>query len=413
VNRQPANHPDQGSRDFLGWRMVALGFLAVNLAIGSTFGSFGVLIKPVAADFGASRGLASLGIAIILLLMGLSGPLLGVALRHLRIRTVMIAGALLMAAGFLLASRAPDFPTYLFAYSLVAGSGCALLGIIPSSTLVTNWFVARRGLAMGLISVPLIVALAPPAVAWLIEWRDWRFALVMQAVAVLLLLPFLLLVVDRPEDIGQRSLGALPASAGTESSAPLSGSQARLLRDRFFWGILLGAGLITCGGIVIVSHLVPYATDLGIEPTAAAMLMSVNGTASMVGALFCGWVADRIGARLTVGLLGVVLAVLWSLLLMFPVFPVIATLLLGIGLCAGGLHPAFAALLGNAFGREAFASALGLATLLMLPFTFAAAPLAGAIFDATGSYNVAFTLQIACFVVAAAILLGIFRARPH
>ena len=98
---------------------------------------------------------------------------------------------------------------------------------------------------------------------------------------------------------------------------------------------------------------------------------------------------------------------------MFPVFPVIATLLLGIGLCAGGLHPAFAALLGNAFGREAFASALGLATLLMLPFTFAAAPLAGAIFDATGSYNVAFTLQIACFVVAAAILLGIFRARPH
>lgn len=219
VNRQPANHPDQGSRDFLGWRMVALGFLAVNLAIGSTFGSFGVLIKPVAADFGASRGLASLGIAIILLLMGLSGPLLGVALRHLRIRTVMIAGALLMAAGFLLASRAPGIDLSV-CHSLVAGSGCALLGIIPSSTLVTNWFVARRGLAMGLISVPLIVALAPPAVAWLIEWRDWRFALVMQAVAVLLLLPFLLLVVDRPEDIGQRSLGALPASAGTSHPLP-------------------------------------------------------------------------------------------------------------------------------------------------------------------------------------------------
>ena len=57
---------------FLGWRMVALGFLAQNLALGLTFGSFGVLIKPVAADLDASRGAASLGIALILVLMGIA-----------------------------------------------------------------------------------------------------------------------------------------------------------------------------------------------------------------------------------------------------------------------------------------------------------------------------------------------------
>lgn len=405
-------HRSPASR-FLGWRMVALGFLAANLAIGLTFGTFGVLIKPVATELGASRGMASFGIAVILLLMGVAGPALGVAFRHVRIRTVMIAGAVLMAAGFLLAARAPSFAVFMLGYSIIGGAGCAMLGIIPASTLMANWFVAKRGMALGLISVPLLVAVSPPVAAWLVESRDWRFALTAQAGVLLLLLPLLWLVVDRPEDVGQSPLGAEDPHAGTLADTAHVSSYGRLLADRYFWGILVSAGLITTGGIVIVSHLVPFATDSGIAPTKAAALLSVNGTASMVGALMCGIIADRIGARLTVGMIGVVLAVLWSLLLAFPRYEVILILLIGIGPCSGGLHPAFAALLANAFGREGFAQALGLATLLMLPFTFFAAPLAGGIYDATGSYSTAFMLEIGAFTIAAVMLLGLFARRPR
>lgn len=397
---------------FLGWRMIALGFLAANLAIGLTFGTFGVLIKPVAAELGASRGMASFGIAVILLLMGIAGPALGVAFRHFRIRSVMLAGGVLMVAGFLLAARAGSFTLFLIGYSIIAGAGCAMLGIIPASTLMANWFVARRGMALGLISVPLLVAAAPPVAAALVEAYDWRFALTVQAGVIALLLPLLWRVIDRPEDVGQSPLGAPSTRDGATVTTPATG-YASLLADRYFWGILVSAGLITTGGIVIVSHLVPFATDNGVEATRAAALLSVNGTASMVGALMFGVIADRIGARLTVGLIGVTLALLWSLLLAFPRYEVIAVLLIGIGPCSGGLHPAFAALLANAFGRESFASALGLATLLMLPFTFFAAPAAGAIYDVTGGYQTAFMLEIGAFVAAAAILLGFFARRPR
>jgi len=405
--------PVTATRGFLGWRMIALGFLAANLAIGLTFGTFGVLIKPVAAELGASRGLASFGIAVILLLMGVAGPALGVAFRHVRIRSVMISGAVLMAGGFLLAARAQSFTAFMLGYSIIGGAGCAMLGIIPASTLMANWFVAKRGMALGLISVPLLVAAAPPVAAWIAEARDWRFALTVQAGVLLLLLPLLWLVVDRPEDVGQSPLGANGPQTGGAAPQPPGAGYGSLLRDRYFWGILISAGLITTGGIVIVSHLVPFATDSGISPTKAAALLSVNGTASMVGALMCGIIADRIGARLTMGMIGVVLAVLWSLLLAFPRYEVIVILLVGIGPCSGGLHPAFASLLANAFGREAFASALGLATLLMLPFTFFAAPLAGAIYDATGDYDTAFALEIAAFAIAAAIMLAVFARRPR
>lgn len=409
----PATALPAATRAFLGWRMVALGFLAVNLAIGATFGTWGVLVEPVSRELGASRSLASLGLAVVLLLMGLAGPVLGALLRHVRLRTVMIAGALLMAAGFFIASRASGFGVFLLGYSLIAGAGCALLGIIPASTLVANWFESRRGLAMGLINIPFLVAVGPVAVAWLAEQYGWRVALQALSGLMLLCLPLLLLVVDRPEDRGQQPLGGSLGAGLAPTPGGAAGAVGPLLRDAYFWGILLSVGLITCGGIVISSHLVPYATGHGIEPTRAALLLTINGSASMAGALACGWIADRIGARVTCALLGIVLAGVWSLLVAFPRFEVMCLLLLGTGLCSGGLQPAFTTLLANAFGREVFASALGIGTLLMLPLTFSAAPLAGAIYDATGAYTSAFLLQVGFFVVAAVLLLGVFARRAR
>lgn len=401
---------------FLGWRMVVLGFIAVNLAIGFTFGTFGVLIKPVAAELHASRGLASFAIALIVLLIGFAGPVLGIALRRFSIRAIMSTGALLMMLGFALASKATYFGVFLLGYSVLGGMGCAMLSIIPVSTLITNWYVSRRGFALGLINVPLLVAIAPPLFAWLVELHDWRFALACQAALLLLILPLLRLIIDRPEDVGQQALGALRADASAEPAVVATAQvwgNAQLLRSGYYLGLVVSIALMSCGGIVIVSHIVPFATDHGIAATSAAILLTINGISAMVGALLFGWIADRLGARLTLGFIGVAQTVLWVALLALPQFGAIALLLIGIGMCAGGLLPAFCALLGSTYGAEAFGAALGLSLLLMLPFTFFAAPVAGSIFDAYGSYTNAFLVQIACFALAAVMLLVFYRRQPR
>lgn len=399
---------------FLGWRMVALAFLAQNLAIGLTFGSFGVLIKPVATELHASRAMASLGIAVIMLLMGLSGPVLGVLLARYPIRRVMSAGAVLMAGGFALAARAESFPAFLLGYSVIGGAGCAALGVIPATTLASNWFVARAGLAIGLVSIPLFIATTPPLVAWIVESFGWRAALYALAVAFIAVLPLLRLVVSRPEDVGQRALGAeaAPQTARTDLPSDPPRQLSAFLRSAWYWGALLAAGLLSCGGIVLMSHLVPFATDRGIPTASAALLLSVNGVFSMAGALLFGQVADRIGPRATLGLIGLVQAACWSGIIFADRFMLFVPFLVGIGLCGGGTHTAFSALLNAAYGRASFANALGLATLLMLPFTFVAAPLAGWIFDSTGSYVMAFQVQIAAFLIAALLFLVIYRKRP-
>ena len=201
--------------------------------------------------------------------------------------------------------------------------------------------------------------------------------------------------------------------ASDRASPARTWSNAQLLADGYFWGIVMCVGLITCGGIVISSHLFAFVTDIGVDATRAALLMTIVGTSSMAGALLFGWVADRIGARITVGLIAFMQVALWSVMLAVPQYNVIALLLLGMGLGAGGVHPAFAAMIGNTYGRDSFGAALGLATLFMLPFTFAAAPVAGWIFDASGSYNYAFMTQIGAFALGAAVLLGAFRNQPR
>lgn len=399
---------------FLGWRMVALAFLAQNLAIGLSFGSFGVLIKPVASDLHASRAMASLGIAVIMLLMGLSGPVLGVLLARYPIRRVMSAGAALMADGFALAASAESFPVFLLGFSVIGGAGCAALGVIPATTLASNWFLARAGLAIGLVSIPLFIAVTPPLVAWIVEGYGWRAALYALAAGFVAVLPLLQLVVSRPEDVGQRALGADVAANTVRADLPPEPPRqlSAFVRSAWYWGALLAAGLLSSGGIVLMSHLVPFATDRGISTASAALLLSVNGVFSMAGALLFGQVADRIGARATLGLIGLVQAACWSGIIFADSFLLFLPFLVGIGLCGGGTHTAFSALLNTAYGRASFANALGLATLLMLPFTFAAAPLAGWIFDSTGSYVIAFQVQIAAFLAAAVLYLVIYRGRP-
>jgi MFS family permease len=394
--------------------MVALGFLAQNLAIGLIFGSFGVLIKPVAEELQASRALASLGIAVVMLLMGLAGPVLGILLARYPIRRVMATGAVLMAAGFAIAARADSFPAFLLGFSVIGGVGCAALGVIPATTLASNWFVARAGLAIGLVNLPLFVAVTPPVVAWAIEHHGWRIALDAMAALIVVTLPLLRLVASRPEDVGQRALGAAAVAVRT---GPVPGAEpgsgvASLLGSHRYWGALIGASLLTCGGVVLVSHLVPYAIDRGIPAASAALLLSVNGAFSMAGALVFGQVADRLGGRAALGLIGLIQAMCWSGLLMADRFLLFVPLLVGTGMCGGGTHIAFSALLNGAYGREGFARALGLAAMLMLPVTFSAAPLAGWLFDGSGSYALAFRLQAGAFLAAAVIFLVVYRRMP-
>ena len=412
-----SNSSVSASAPFLGWRMVGLGFISQNFAIGLTFGSYGVLIGSISEDFAAPRWLASLGLSLIVLLMALVAPLLGVMLDRGSIRKIMLAGACLMAAGLAAAGAAPNIWLFLLAFGALAGLGTTLLGPIPATALANNWFADRRGMVIGLVNIPLFIMLVPPLLTLLVDWLGWRSALFCMAAAMLLLLPLIRLIISRPRDIQQKPFREINDSGTGDAAEEPEGTplpMKKLLVHGRYLAANLCCGLILAGGLVLVTHAVPYALGRGFSAQQGALLLSVNGAAAMLGAFLFGWLADRLGPVRTLILNAALQAVTWSLLLVEPSYVMLLLLFPALGVCGGGVFPVFSALMSREVGRESLGTALGLSALLILPFNFSGPPLAGYLYDRTSSYIPAFQLHIMLFVAAALLLLVLFRqARPE
>jgi MFS family permease len=189
------------------------------------------------------------------------------------------------------------------------------------------------------------------------------------------------------------------------ATAPLDWSVRGTLRELNFWVIALLVGLNFCANGAVLTHIIPYATDIGFEPMEAAWVLSTMAGFGVLGKVLFGWIADRVPKRvaawIATGLqgLGVVLILnvqeYGSLLLAGTIF----------GLGMGGVIPLWGALIGAGFGRQAFGRVMGLMGPVMLPVHILGIPYAGWIYDRTGSYEIAFLTFIGIYVLAIAVLL--------
>ena len=397
---------------FHGSRVVAAALLANLVTIGCSLGIYSVFVGPIAADLGASQAQAGLGSSLWQLALGLGSPLLGPVLARRSARPIMIAGACLFGAGLVAISRLGDPLAVGCVYGLCVGGGTLLAGPLPASTLVASWYVRRRGRALGFATAGMTLgtALVPPLAAWLVGRLGWRDALALIGLgAIALLVPVLRSwVVSRPEELGQAPDGLGPREPSAPPHATAPPSSRELLRDGCFWRISAIFGLLFAAGQVLVIFLVPYARHLGMTLQGGAFVLASRAGAALVGRLGCGALADRLDLRRLLGAAIAAQIALW--LGLVHVRGVAAFVALGIvqGVVSGALTPLQGALLGRAFGRGAFATALGLAGGVGLPLGFFAAPAFGAILDASGGdFGFAFECLLPPLVAALALVPGL------
>lgn len=404
---------------FYGWRIVAVSALAQAVSVGTTFYAYGAFVKPLAAEFGASRLAVTLGMTSVMVVQGLTAPFLGRALDRSSPRIVFGVGIVLEALGLVLLSRATEFWQVAMLFVTAIGIGSYLFSPLATTAVVARWFIRRRGQALGITALGSATGgmLFPPIVTALIERLGWRGAAgALGAGLLLLVIPVVLFLARRPEDVGEAPDGdpvIAPTSLGTadphasgaspappaELAAPLS--TRALIRDRNFWVITVAIGFAYCPVSVMLTQLVPFATDIGISPARAAILMSGYALGSLFGRLPFGWLADRIDKRIVVWMMFAWFALSWSQLMGQPSFAALLAAVIASGFAVGGTIPLWGALTGAAFGRATIGTAMGLMNLLMLPVSISGAPLAAHVFDRTGSYQVAFTSFAACFLFGA------------
>lgn len=409
---------------FYGWVLVACSFVTMGIGVNART-AFSLLFPPVLAEFHWDRGVTAGAFSFGFLVSALFGPLIGRLLDRRGPRVVVELGALLVGTGLALATRVRE-PWHLYlTLGLLVGGGTVALGYTGQSLFLPNWFVRRRGLAMGLafsgVGVGSIVLL--PWLQWLILRSGWRSAcLTLSVLTFAVLVPLNLLLRKRPEDLGLVPDGE-PAPGGAAPAhhanvvdpawVAVDWTLRRAMRTSRFWWIAVGfaAGMFSWYAVQV--HQTKYLIESGFSASAAAYALGFVSLAGIPGQIVLGHVSDRIGREWvwTLGSAGFFLCYAALLLLHYYPAPPLLYLMVGCqGLIGYGLTSVFPAIPAELFQGAHYGTILGTLSIASLVGGAIGPWAAGALYDATGTYNVAFVLAMGASVLSAA---AIWLAAPR
>lgn len=418
--------PPVASHSFQGRsrRVLTAGFLGSLFSVGFSVYLFGVFQDEIVEAFGVSVGQYSWAPTLSALVSGVLSPIVGRILvtrgrEGFSIRSVMLTGAVSIGLGLLLIASAESIVVLALAFVFMIAPGVVMMGPLVGAAMITNWFEAHRGRALGIVAAGTTVGgvLTPPLAAALVEVLGWRGAMASLGVLLFVVpLPAIaLFATSSPEEVGLSPDGVGPerTSAGL-GEAPIEGPQttAELIRRQDFWLIGVVFGLIFSAGSISVAFTIPYASQLGVPLVGGAAIGSMRAGAAALGKVVLGGLSDRLGIRpVLFGVIGVEMAL--TGLLIQTRDPLLFTLVgVGIGFVGGAPLPLKSAIVGERFGRASFAGAMGLLQTVAVPFAVLLR-LAGWVHDRTGDYAMVFGFTIPIFGLAGIVLLFVRPARSE
>ncbi|MHB0869422.1 MAG: MFS transporter [Chloroflexota bacterium] len=399
---------------FYGWVVVASIFVVMAVTY-SVYYSFSVFFVALLEEYGWSRastaGVFSLFVAVI----GLGGVMGGALIDRLGPSRVIPAGGLLLALGLFACSRLTQLWEFYLYFGVVCGIALALAGWVPGVTVVSRWFSAKQGVAIGIASagIGLGIVVFVPLSQHLISTVGWRSAyLVLAGLSILGIVPqAALLRVARPEELGLRPDGATEKMEIVATRRPTRTrevvdpewasrrwSVGSAIRTTRFWLLTVALSLAVLTHQMIFVHQAAYLVDGGYDKMLAASVVGLVGLLSMLGKVFWGEVGDRLGRERAFTLGNGVLAFSILLLVATRIAPstelvLLYALVFALGYAA--TPPLLSTAAADIFQGRSFGAIYGMICVGQGFGSAFGAWVAGYIFDTTGSYMVAFGVGIA------------------
>ncbi len=396
-----------------GWVIVIIAafILAAHALITYTFGIF---IRPLTMEFNWDRGAISVAMSMYVLFHGLLAIFGGRLSDRYGPRPLVTISGLLQGTGFVLMSQVSSLGQVYLIWGLlmgVSGGSC----FVPIISTVPRWFTRRRGIAVGLTVAGIGVGgvISAPLAQWLISSYGWQQAyVILGLIAFIIIVPLAQFMKHSPQRIELKPYGGNKTIDKQSLASTAEGlSFKKAIKTGRFW--IFGLTLFFCFSaiVVILVHIVPYAVDIGISAIVAAGILSIIGGSSIIGRLSGGFISDRIGARpaLTACLVVLTLVLIWLLfaqeIWMFYVFAVV------FGIAYGGIVALQTLVSPELFGLGSLGTIVGGVVCLGTIGGAVGAPLAGSIFDVTGSYSSALLICVITGTLAIILSLILLRLR--
>lgn len=406
-------------RIFYGWWIVLTSVVMLMFSSGIGYYGLGVFLPHLEKEFKVSPSLVSLGTTIFFVVGGLAGPYVGRRIDLFGPRLVAMAGGLFFGIGLVGLALSYELWQMYLSYAVMS-LGFTSMGLLTVSALVSTWFQARRGLAIGLAMCGLSVGgvvIVPLTTVLILSfgWRTAAFGLAFLVWAVCI--PLAALVIRRrPADLGLLPDGVVKPTTPsisqsmteTETGPVWTPKLAR--RTLAFWAVAVAYLLVYLAQTGVLIHQIRFLTygneaQGAISAGAAAFAVSITALASIGGRVALGAVIDRLNRR-WVAVAVMLLQATATLGLLFARGNIVVAYaaVLGFGLGTGCVVMLHSLMISDLFGIRAFGAIYG-ATLLITMVGTAGGPwLASILFDWSGSYTIAFLLFGALDLIAAGVV---------
>src|SRR5438270_5931278 len=411
-------------RFFYGWVIVVVTFVTMAIGVNART-AFSLFFPPIIDEFGWERGVTAGAFSFGFLVSGAVSPLIGRLMDRAGPRAVMELGVALMAGGMLLAPLTTQ-PWHLsLTIGVMVGAGSVCLGYSGQSLFLPNWFIRKRGFAIGIafagVGIGSVTLL--PWVQHMIEQSGWRTACTAMGLLVLVVLaPVNLFLHKRPADIGLQpdgdaapAAGALtrvsnvvdPVWVGTEWTLVRAVATAR------FWWIALGyfCGLYIWYAVQV--HQTKFLLDIGFSPGVAVWALGIVSLLGIPGQILLGHVSDRIGREWVWAISCAGFAISFAALMALKFQPSLWLVYLMVftqGALGYGLTSIMGAVVFGLFQGKHQGSIFGTIMLAALAGGAAGPWVTGLLYDRVGDYTLAFGVAI---IVSGLSALSIWQAAPR
>jgi len=392
-----------------GWYILVASFAILFFNSGARY-SFGVMFKPMIAEFGWNRGSISFAFFLNTAFWALSLIFVGRLYDRFGPKWIIIIGTIFISGGYALISQIDSLWQFYISYGTLVAIGMGGTSIPLIAALMSKWFIKWRGLAISLALSGNCLgqfALVPLFTFFALKygWRASYFyiGLIMFVVNITLAL---LVIKGNPDDLGKEPFGYPEGGKREQRDQISSGENLRDLSLReamqtySFWLFLIAMFVCGSGDFLVTTHLIPYVTDHGVSATTAGNMLAWYGLMALGGILIAGPASDLIGNKIPIALTFLIRFLAFLLILKYKgiVSFYVFSLVFGFTYLVTGTL--ITTTLGRLYGFLHIGLLSGFVTTAHHLGGGFWAYMGGYIFDRTGSYRLAFILSAIMALIA-------------
>ena len=401
---------------FYGWYIVIASAILMGVSWGITLNTASLFVNPISSDLEISRKLMNVTFSIRSLTQLTISLLFGIILTRFKLSNLMKLSSIVSVLSLYLHSHIESLGS-LYLLTATLGVSTILLGTMPLSVIINNWFYKKNGTALGIAFMGSGIGgmIFNYLVGKWISLYDWRIAYQLLALIFLLsAVPIVFLVLKvNPKDIGLSAFGLdkaeYPSIKGSDKEDIPGVMLVDAKKTSHFWLLCLTITMFAIPGNAFLNSVAPHLIDIGYSPTSSANIVALSMGILALGKIVLGYMFDRLGLRISTFISSIAVILGLICLLNADQYILIGLLIICVGLGSPYLTVAYPIITQKLYGKKDYNSIYGIFNVAHSMGNIISPLIIGYFYDKSGSYDLSFMIMIVFSVIGMVSYQALFR----